>query len=195
MEEIKHRVNLVQTIQVGSITTGHSAFDIELVFIQFRKCLELIAFASLIANKALYSAAYEEFASHWHAKRMLEALEKINPDFFPVPVQPAVQMRNGVKHLTIRVDGFLTKDEFVSLYGKCGKILHARNPFTDEDPIIQIGYSVKEWVSRIQALLGFHYVHLVGGDKWIVRIPQEGKVEASSASPVDQEPGMSPIGG
>lgn len=189
MEEIKQRIALVQSVLHGSVTTGHDVFDIELVFVQIRKTLEQIALASLAANKSKYSAAYASFSTHWNAKRMLSHLEAVNPDFYPVPVTPQLVSVDDKGKRFWRVeplaDGFMTKDEFVSLYNKCGRILHARNPFDPGDPVIHIGRSVQEWVSRIQKLLAMHIVHLVDSDKWIVTIPNEGKVHASICSLVD----------
>src|SRR5437870_1982637 len=154
MEEVRDRINLVTTIGARKVTIGTDVFDIELVFVQLRKVLELIAFASLTANKAKYSAAHAKFAEHWKAKLMLKELEKINPEFYPVPIgQPQLQA-NGVKHIPAVTDGFLTKEDFEFLYDKSSDILHVRNPFGDKKPVVQMGYSVKEWVSRIQVLLG-----------------------------------------
>lgn len=55
----------------------------ELIFLQLRKSLELIAFASLAANKDAYAAVFPTFAEDWKAKRILEKIEKINPYFYP----------------------------------------------------------------------------------------------------------------
>jgi hypothetical protein len=40
-------------------------------------------------------------------------------------------------------------------------------------------------VCRFQKLLRWHVMHLAGGDKWIVNIPAEGKVNAWPTSPID----------
>jgi hypothetical protein len=183
MEEVKQRIGLVKAILAGLTTTGQEIFNIELIFVQLRKILELIAFASLTANKVKYSAAHANFASHWRAKGMLADLGKINPDFFPVPLDAPVPLDTGVKHFPRPVDGFLTKDEFVTLYDASSAVIHSRNPFSTKDPVIQIGYSVEEWVLRIQKLLGWHLMHLVDGDKWVVNIPQDGPVQVYPASP------------
>lgn len=184
MEEAKRRIGLVKSMLAGVVTTGEEAFNVELIFVQLRKTLELIAFASLTANKAKYSVAHANFASHWRAKAMLEELEKINPDFFPVPLEPPVTMARGVKHFEKLSEGFLTKSEFVTLYQASSEIIHTRNPFSPKDPVVQIGYSVDQWVLRIQKLLGLHLMHLVDGGKWIVNIPQEGPVHVYPASPM-----------
>jgi hypothetical protein len=113
---------------------------------------------------------------------MLGYLGKVNPDFYPIALEPFVPGADGVKHFPLAANGFMTKEEFGMLYNTCGKLLHARNPFSPEDPVIQIGYSVEQWVSRIQKLLGVHVIALINGDRWVIVIPGEGKIQGCSAS-------------
>jgi hypothetical protein len=183
MEEVRDRVNLVRSVGEHRTTTSREVFDVELVFVQFRKVLELIAFASLTANKEKYSTAHAKFATHWKANLMLRELEKINPDFYPMPVRQPELRHDGVKHCPAVTDGFLTKEDFVLLYDKTGDILHVQNPFKAQAPRIEIKYSVKEWVSRIQALLALHIMHLVDDKKWIVEIPESGAIRLWGAEP------------
>jgi len=189
MKEVRLRISLVQSILARSVTVGHVNFDTELVFVQLRKTLEQVAMASLAANRRKYSAVFTNFASHWNAQRMLKALEEVNPNFYPVPVTADLlstdEKGHGHWHVEYLAGGFLSKDEFVSLYNICGRILHARNPFDPQDPVIQLGYSVEQWVSRIQKLLAMHIVHLVDSDNFVVTIPNEGNVHASTFRPVD----------
>lgn len=181
MEEVRDRVNLVKSVGEHRTSTGREVFDVELVFVQLRKILELIAFASLTANKEKYSLAHAKFATHWKAKLMLQELEKINPDFYPVPIgKPEVQP-SGVKRFPAITDGFLGKEDFAVLYDKTGDLLHVRNPFGPQNPKLNIKYSVKEWVSRIQVLLALHIMHLVDDKKWIVQIPDNGPIHLWTA--------------
>ncbi len=183
MAQVRQRIGVVQAVTAGLITTGTEVFDTELVFLQFRKTLELIAFGSLCANKAAYSAVHKNFGSHWKAKAMLDELEKVNPDFYPVPVDAPQEVAPGVMHFPPPADGFMSKNEFASLYDSCSEVLHTRNPFTGKDSTIETGYTVQEWVARIQRLLGWHLMHLAGGYKWVVHIPSEGNVRAWPSSP------------
>jgi hypothetical protein len=185
MAQIRQRINLVQQVLNRAITTGEEVFDIEVIFVQFRKILELIAFSTLTANKEKYSAAHENFAQHWKAKSMLDAVEKLNPNFYPVPHRLPEILPNGVKNLTPLTEGFLTKSEFEFLYDKSSEVLHVRNPFATKDPVIQIGYSASQWIARIQTLLGLHYVDLIDETKWMVQIPNEGPITLWPAVPVD----------
>src|SRR5690349_18473218 len=89
MEDLLPRIRLLQSFFARSITTGSDSLDAEIVFLQFRKILEQIAFASLAANKEAYSAARAKFANDWRAKKMLKYLEHVNPEFYPQPLRIA----------------------------------------------------------------------------------------------------------
>jgi hypothetical protein len=182
MLEVRDRINLVSTIGEHHVTTGSKVFDAEFVFLQLRKVLELIAFASLTANREIYSAVHAKFATQWRAKNMLEELEKINPAFYPLPMGPPVN-QNGIKNFPAIAEGYLTKEDFVVLYNLAGEILHARNPFTSKPATVAIGRTVKEWVTRIQTLLSLHVMQLVDGKTWLVSVPGEGQVHVIQAEP------------
>lgn len=186
MSEVRTRLGVVRSVLAGSVKIGQQAFNVELIFLQLRKALELIAFSSLAANESKYAAAYPNFGNHWRAKAILDAVEKMNPEFFPIALQPPQPTESGVKHFERHADGFMTRDEFVSLYDSCGEVLHIRNPFTTKDPTIQIGYHVEQWVARIERLLNCHLVRLIDGDVWVVTVPAEGSVNAWPASPEHQ---------
>lgn len=174
MEEVKQRLAVVQSLGLGHITTGLITFDIEIAFLNLRKTLELIAFSSLIANRKQYSTAHANFETHWKAKDMLSAVEKLNPEFYPMPVHPPRTLPDGTKRVEPVKDGYLTRDEFALLYDRSSELLHSRNPFTSKNPYVNVGHSAKEWVSRIQRLIGLHVVCLTDGRRWIVQV-EEGQ--------------------
>ena len=182
MEEARDRLNFVKSLPARNASTGHQVIDQELVFLQLRMILELLAFASLTANREKYAAEHKKFATFWRAKDMLQDLEKINPDFYPMPIQRPQLQATGIKHCAA-VDGFLTKDDFVSLYDLTGDFLHVRNPFSTQDPVIRMRYNVRQWLERIQALLALHVMHLVDGKLWIVEVPEQGPVKMALAEP------------
>lgn len=188
MEEVKLRIAMVLAVLEGKQTIGREDFDAELVCVHLRKSLELIAFASLTANKEQYATVYKDFESHWNAKRLLANLEKLHPPFYPRPVQLTGQDEKGVKHLADVTDGYLTRGEFIFLYQKCSEVLHARNPFRSDSRTINFGCSIREWVVRIQRLLALHYMQLAGSEKiWVVIMqhPEDGKVHTLTSEPVD----------
>jgi len=180
MTGVRMRIDhITSTLRIADMPQFAKA---EMAFLQLRKALELIAFASLAANKSAYAAVYPTFAEDWKAKRILEKIEKINSDFYPMALNEPQEIAPGKKHFSRPADGFMTKDEFVVLYQAASEVLHTRNPFTAKDPTIQIKYTVEEWVSRIQRLLTWHQVRLISGDLWVVRIPEKGEVQVWPAA-------------
>jgi hypothetical protein len=95
MAELRQRLGIVQAVVNRRTGTGHETFDAELIFIQLRKTLELIAFGSLCANKKRYSEVHQNFAQHWSAKRLLNDLEKVNPRFYPEPLSDPQERPDG----------------------------------------------------------------------------------------------------
>ena len=90
------------------IDTGHRDLNAELIFLHLRKALEEIAFASLSANREKYSAARAGFATEWNARRMLGFIEKVNANFYPIPLKPPQETAPGHKFFARVSDGYLT---------------------------------------------------------------------------------------
>ncbi len=186
MEDVKNRVALVRRFTSGEVHLGSEQFAYECVSVQLRKVLELIAFASLCANKEKYAEAHSGFAKHWKAKLLLEAIERLHPGFYPRPMQPPVVRPDGTKHLDQVAEGFLTQPEFVVLYDKCSEVIHTRNPFSTSEPRIDFVYSVDRWLDKIMKLLQLHLMVLAGRPEvWLVSMhePSDGHVHAYIASP------------
>ena len=188
MEQLLPRFELVRCVFEKQVTSGHDFLDAEIVFLQFRKMLEQIAFASLVANKDVYSKVRSSFATDWRATKMLGHLGEVNPEFYPQPLKEASRRVEGGKrhiHLEPLLDGFLTKDDFVRLYDHCSDLLHSQNPYKGACPTIHVGRSAKEWLSRIQHLVALHRAQLVTGGCWIGAVPdKDGKVHTYSAEPM-----------
>lgn len=163
MEEIKQRTSVIDFFLVGK---GHALYEpttLESIGLQIRKILELIAMASLVANKKEYEKVYSNFASAWNAEYLLKDLERVNADFYPKPVVEKPSDNPEVKnHLEDRSNDYLTKKEFIKVYKKCGAIMHASNPMGRK-----IGYeyykkSFPEWRQKIINLLNNHQIRLLG---------------------------------
>jgi hypothetical protein len=182
MELIKKRIEVVLYFgkrQGGSL---YVASTVESVYLQFRKILELIAMASLIANKELYSNEYKNFASHWNARRMLESLEHLNPDFYPKPI---IEEDSGSK-LVDKEDGFLTREDFVTLYNACGAIMHTDNPYGDQTNYDDYFSQITKWRKLIIGLLNNHKIHLLNDPNMYVihmREAHDSKVHGYTFTP------------
>jgi len=187
MARIRDRINVVQTIISSPFILERHDPTAELIFVQFRKVLEEIAFAALSANRQKYSEVHANFSKHWRAKDMLAVLDNVNPGFFPIALAPPVLVSAGPPaqhHFEPLTDGFLTRDDFVFLYKCSSEALHTHNPYREGDQTIRIRYTVQEWVARFQRLLSWHSVTLFNGDAWVTNVPSEGHVRAWPSTPV-----------
>jgi hypothetical protein len=184
MDKVRQRLAAIKWLVATAKQFKSEHFVItEAIFVQFRKILELIAFASLAAHKDEYAKANKNFHNHWKAKAMLDGVAEINPAFYPMAMQPPVKDGPNSWHVPGPVPDALTKDEFERLYDTCGEILHMRNPFSTKDPMTNIGYSVEEWVARIERLVRWHSVHLLDGTRWTANVPAEGDVRLWPMAP------------
>ena len=89
MEEIKARTNVVDRMEemhsAGSLMTGYMATDIETVYLQVRKIIELIMFANIVANKAAGLELNQTLRKGWELKKIIAELRHHNARFFPMP--------------------------------------------------------------------------------------------------------------
>jgi hypothetical protein len=163
MSEIKRRTAVVDAFAQGLVHAVYKATTIESIYLQYRKILELIALGSLVAQKDVFSKAYADFAKYWNAELLVKDMERLNPKFSPEPIIQQPSARPGVKmDWLARKDDFLTRDDLIKLYKKCGAIMHSGNPYGSQ---VDYGYyekMVAHWRERIVNLLNAHLIRLVG---------------------------------
>ncbi|MGI0133910.1 MAG: hypothetical protein ACREBW_03005 [Candidatus Micrarchaeaceae archaeon] len=174
MEQIKRRVD---TINACSDRRARLAGPprVECAALQLRMVLELIALASLAANKELFQQQSMRFEKHWRPSEIIKDLEKLNPKFYPIPFRSSEPDDAGLRsHLPLS-DGFLAKDELVAVHGRCGNVLHARNPFGK--PIDYDGFlaDIIAWTNKVTSLLNTHEIWLLGDDHFhVVNMTEQG---------------------
>lgn len=179
MREIKRRTEVVDFFLSGR---GHALYlpaTVESLCLQFRKILELIAMASLVANKDEYAKVNRDFQRHWNAELLLRDLERINPKFYPNPIKekPSKIPEIKAEHEDLK-EGFLTKVEFVKVYKKCGAMLHADNPLGRKSNYKYYEMAFPKWHTKIVTLLNCHTVRLVGhGGFWLIHMKEDGDDE------------------
>ncbi len=187
MEEIKLRTNVVRFLLSGQGSVMYAASTLESSCLQLRKILELIAFGSLVANKEVYSSAYRGFAKHWNASDLLKLVEKINPHFYPNPIVEVPSDWPDIKReLKRRNSDYLTKEEFADVYGRCGVMMHASNPYGAAIDYNFYNKSLPIWQTRIVNLLSTHQMRLVGDPGfYLVHMKERGdnKVHAYKFAP------------
>jgi hypothetical protein len=162
MDEVKRRTLVINAFGNRKTTTPFGTTNIECVYLQLRKILELIAFGSLVANKVEFSKAYTDFSKYWNAQYLLRDIKRVNPEFYPQPIIEKLGSKPGVKSdWEHKTDGFLTKEDFLKLYEKCGKIMHAGNPYGTQVDYAYYEKSIQDWLTKITGLLNSHLIKLV----------------------------------
>jgi hypothetical protein len=174
MREIKRRAEVIGLFQSRQKEAHYLQTTVETVGLQFRKIFELIAFASLAANRAQYSAAHVDFATHWRAKRLLKNLQRINPHFYPQPfVETPTHERGALHDFKDRNQDYLTPNDLIVAHDHCGALMHAANPFGSEIDYAFYERSFPIWMTKITNLLNKHLVQLLGDTGFYVFHMQE----------------------
>ena len=187
MEEIKKRTEVVTCFINRICNAKYDVPAAECVALQLRKFLELVALASLVANKEEYARQHANFASHWQAKRIIDQIKKVNSDFYPVPTIQN-EVRKGYFENKEIERGFLTLDNFKTLYDQCSRLLHARNPFSpkqaaDAPRFLQ---DAPHWMDKIIKLLNHHQI-VLAGDKQMIIVLMKSKTNGRSQATLFHE--------
>ena len=163
MKEIKLRMEVISLFLTGQREARYFPTTVETVGLQFRKIFELIALASLAANRNEYSAVYSDFAKHWEAAKLLKNLRRINPGFYPKPVIEVPANQPGVVNaLKDRDQDYLTEDDLIEAHGRCGALMHGANPYGRPIDYAYYQRSFNTWKTKIVNLLNNHQVRLPG---------------------------------
>ena len=159
------RTEVVRSFAEGGSTTLYKQTTAESMCLQIRKILELIALSSLVANKEEYSKIRQKFHKDYNAKLILSDIERINPEFYPVPCRQVLDEVKGkpIQNIALQ-SGFLTREEFTNIYERCGGLLHADNPFSKRRDIDNFIRVVPQWMEKIRVLLNLHEVQLTSED-------------------------------
>ena len=162
MEEIVFRTDVIEELISKKINMKYIGIQIESMALQVRMITELIALGSLAANKPLFEKNLKKFKKLYHPKEVLRDIEKLNPEFYPEPiVEIQAKDDSQIGEFVSLKSGFMTSDELIEVHGRCGDMLHAKNPYGKG-----INYSdynhyeaiVINWVTRIKTLLNFHLI-------------------------------------
>lgn len=161
MAEIKNRVQSISDILNEKRTTTFPATNIEFMCLQIRKILELISLSSLVVNHKLFEKEKVKYQKFWHAERILNDIERLNPYFYPIPIIENPPTDDSEKKLLKeREVDFLTKKDFIKIYEKCGKIMHADNPFGSQIDERYYNEQIGIWLTKITKLLNCHKIKL-----------------------------------
>jgi len=190
MAEIEKRIAVINAFATGAVHAVYAASDIESACLHLRKSLEIVAMASLVANKAEFSRMYANSAMYWRADLLLRDLERVNPGFYPHPILeiPSTDPK-FVRKWVDKETGYLTKADFVKVYKKCAAVMHARNPYGRQFDYGYYQENIPVWRDQLIGLLNSHLIRLVDDTNlYIVHMQedQDDKVHAYTFMRQDQ---------
>lgn len=172
MFELTERVALIREMaQNAEFTMSpyniRTMAQLEAVCLQLRMALELVVYASLLANENRVAELEDsdDLGKFEFAKKLLKRLERHHPGFFPIA--SVIDVKPG--HVSVRMapaGSALTKEDFVTLYDACCELLHSPNPYR-ESRVVDFQRPILEWVDRIESLVKVHAFHLWGGDTFL----------------------------
>ena len=172
MTYVRYRLEVIDRFLNRQVTTGYEIPDLETTCLQFRKIFELIAMSSLCANREKCSEVQQRFDKLWNAAEILKFVERLNPHFYPVPITRQFIKKDGItgtiSHLK---EGFLTQDELVEAHGRCGDLLHAENPYREQETDVKKWWQYFQmWKNKTIMLLQLHTTQLVDDETqwWVV---------------------------
>jgi hypothetical protein len=164
MEEAKLRALSINTITSSSVRLPLSLLR-EYGFLQLRMLCELIALGCLVAHGDIEGTKTTALQKEYKAGVIVKRLEKLHPNFYPSPRKPI--FGPGHVHLDDYDREFLTKGELLTLYGKCGDVLHRGSLRDLLDPKNQPPtdfQDIQDWGQKILNLLSVHLISRVGGN-------------------------------
>ena len=172
MVEVKLRLATLDTSLNPPSYPVHPDAYVEFAHLQLRKALELIALASLVSNRAAYTATYQNFEKARDARLIFRDLERINGKFYPVPAVEVRSSQPGVQwHLDIFKEEYLTKSKFLKLYERCGSVLHTQNPYGAKRNLAAYISDISTQRRLIASLLNVHTIELAGvDDRYLVHM-------------------------
>jgi hypothetical protein len=163
MMEVRHRIEIV----------GYAARELynipkiaayELCYLQFRLVCELIALSSLAAHGDIPATKSGRLTKTYQADAILNMLEKLHPDFYPVPSKQLRDANGKVLEIEEIKSGFLTKKELITLYHETGDLLH-RGAMRDYKPRTAGDFrKILATLEKITTLLNHHQIQLSDPD-------------------------------
>jgi hypothetical protein len=182
MEEVIRRRNIVADVMENKFNLP-LAIAYELCYLQLRIICESIALGCLAAHGGIPAARAKNVQNTWRAPDILNELERLHPDFYPVPGDYLTLDPEGApENISLIKSGYLTRAELVKLWKESGGALH-RGTMKD----IERGYDfrkfdkIKAWDEKILRLLKYHQITLVNRTflfSIIMQHPADGRVRA-----------------
>ena len=185
MEEVKVRLSSLDSARAARIGIPGAILR-EFCFLQLRMLCELVALACLAAHGDIQGTT--SLRKKYAADEIIKRLESLHPAFYPSPI--TLKGAGSETRLATPIEsGFLTKDELLSLYGRCGGTLHRgtlKKLLSEQTQSRADFRDISAWKEQIAVLLGVPFIQLHGGERMICmlrNVDDGNRVQVAIASP------------
>lgn len=154
------RDGLPQTPFQQTVPEAEVAMRVEFAYLQLRLICELIALACLVVHGDVPGSRTKAVRKQYAADDIIKLLGRLHPDFYPQPSIQGEKLFGGLFLPTPILDGYLTKQALIALYGECGRVLH-RGTIQDlpgRNPPLPTLEAARNWADRIWLLLQHHQI-------------------------------------
>ncbi|MEL0636789.1 hypothetical protein V6259_08445 [Marinomonas sp. TI.3.20] len=169
-----------------AITSGYIETDIDTVYLQLRKVIELVMFACIVANKSAGLTLNKTLRKGYEIQKIKSELQRFNLKFFPTPKAEDGQDSDGlrkVKDLPYEERPFMTAEEIFKAYGMAGNYLHSQRDYQygGEEAKLKILQRGVNAINQLVALLNHHWTDITNDSFFAVVMSgeQDGKVHVS----------------
>lgn len=114
---------------------------------------------------------FVQSTNNWNARLIFRDIQRINPDFYPIPI--VVDHSKDFDRLVKVESGFLTLDDAISIYDKCGGFMHEDNPFREPHDVEFYEEHISIWRTKIIKLLNAHIIHLCDDEFYYIIMQAE----------------------
>jgi hypothetical protein len=161
MEQIKLRTDAINALGTRDFHYPEH-IRVEFSFLQFRLICETIALACLAAHGDIPATRQAVVQKAWKPAEIIRELEKLHPEFYPVPTKQIHGPDRRVMRTENVTDEFLTKEDLLKLWGQSGNELHIGNlhNLVMQKKKLRSAEEIQLWLKKIMALLNHHQIQL-----------------------------------
>jgi hypothetical protein len=129
MDEARHRIEAMNAALSGRLPLPDMILE-EFIYLQIRLLCEIVGLGCLIAHGDFTQLDLKKLHDEYDADRIIKTLTPLSATFFPEPIRinvgrrTVLDLNESVLIGEAPAGSYLTKDEFLKLYGLTGNYLH-----------------------------------------------------------------------
>lgn len=161
-----------EDVRIRYVSDAGPLFRFEGACLQLRKTLEFLVLSSLSANRKIYQEHWTNFRRENNLSKLAKNLQRVSRfdgRILPISVRKPKLDTCGTFSLTSS-NRQLEVSDIVSWHGRLGNILHAENPYRQEDRVGEYQSLLSEACESVRKALQYHIAPLYDGSLLFVQM-------------------------